>query len=142
MILEKVRSYLWKSELGFWTFRLICVLSSSNPKLAFNPETLTLKYFFRLDYFIGFNLWFWTKWDKSSGLMAWWFFFWGSNCQKLVLSPTLERLQLLDQNLFYAKLHKILHKTSPYFQILSDCSQIYECLFQENCKKNPSKIPF
>ena len=45
-----------KSELGFWTFSLISVLSSNDPKLAFNPETLTLKYFFRFDYFIGFNL--------------------------------------------------------------------------------------
>ena len=39
MILEKMRSYLWKLELGFWTYSLMCFLGPSGPNVVFWPQT-------------------------------------------------------------------------------------------------------
>ena len=40
MILEKLRSCLWKLELGFWTYGLIHLLGPSAPNAVSSPQTL------------------------------------------------------------------------------------------------------
>ena len=39
LILERIRSCLWKLELRFWTYDLLCLLGPSCPKLVFTPQT-------------------------------------------------------------------------------------------------------
>ena len=40
--------FLWKSELGFWTYGLLSDLGPSGPKLVFKLQTPMLTYFFKI----------------------------------------------------------------------------------------------
>ena len=97
MIIEKMRSCLWKFEPGFLT----CGLISSLPK----------------------------------GLC--------SKCSQLAFKPQTPNARVLGSVNFLnpVKLHNILLQISFYFWILGHFWQSYECLFPENCKKNPFKFP-
>ena len=60
----------------------------------------------------------------------------GPNCPKLVYkAPDPKSHSFEIQKNFHVKLHKILHETSTYFQILHHFRQSYECFFPENGKK-------
>ena len=62
MILEKMRSCLWKIELVFWAYGLICLLGPSDPNVVSEPQTPRSRNFLRLHNFIGFMSWFLRKW--------------------------------------------------------------------------------
>ena len=65
------------------------------------------------------------------------------NCPKLVFRPETQNVTALGSIFFFhVKLPKILHGTSPYFQILGHFWQSYECLFPENCRKTFQKSSF
>lgn len=45
MILNKIRSYLWKLHLGFWIYGLLSLLGSTDPKLAFRSQAPNIDFF-------------------------------------------------------------------------------------------------
>ena len=63
IILNKTRSCLWKSEIGFWSYGLVNHLGAIGPKHIFRLQNLSSRYFLILYNFIVFNLWFRKKWD-------------------------------------------------------------------------------
>ena len=67
MILEKMRSCLWKLEPGFWTCGWICLPDPSGPNLVSRPQVPRSRYFLRFHNFIGLISWFLRKW----GLCLW-----------------------------------------------------------------------
>ena len=79
MILEKMRSCLWKLQLGFWTYGLIHFLGPAKwPKCSFWVLNHRVNFFGRCYDFIGFISWFLRKWGPVcencslvSGHMAW-----------------------------------------------------------------------
>ena len=62
MTLNKMKSCMWKSELGLWTYSLTNLLRPSGPYLVSRPQTLRPRYFLKFNHVIGFNLWFLIKW--------------------------------------------------------------------------------
>ena len=64
MILDRMRSFLWKLELGLWTYSLIYLLGPSGPNLVSRPQSLGSRNFLRFHSFTGLILWFWKKWDS------------------------------------------------------------------------------
>ena len=62
LILEKMRSCLWKLQLGFWTYGSICFLGPSGPNVVSGPQTSRSKFFLRFHDFIGSIFWFLRKW--------------------------------------------------------------------------------
>ena len=56
----------------------------------------------------------------------------GLNCQKLVSKPQSTNATVLGSKFFHMKLHKMLRKTSPYFQ---SSLQSHEYLFLGSEKK-------
>ena len=79
IILEKMRSCLWKLQLGFWTYGLIHFLGPAKwPKCSFWVLNHRVNFFGRCYDFIGFISWFLRKWGPVcencslvSGHMAW-----------------------------------------------------------------------
>ena len=63
MIMEKMKSCLWKLQLGFWSYGLIRLLSPSGTNVVSWPQTPRLNFFLRFHDFIGFISWFLIKWD-------------------------------------------------------------------------------
>ena len=61
MILEKIRSCLWKLELGFWTYGWIRPLGPSGPNLVSRPQTPTSKNVFEISWFYWIYLMFLKK---------------------------------------------------------------------------------
>ena len=77
LILEKMRSCLWKLRLGFWSHSLVCLLVPIAPNVVSRPQAPRSISFLRFHNFIGLISWFWRKWGPvcenwsySSGLMA------------------------------------------------------------------------
>ena len=58
MILDRMKSYLWKLELGFWPYSLTNALCPSGSYLVFRPKTPRPMYFLRFNHLIEFTLWF------------------------------------------------------------------------------------
>ena len=58
MILDRMKSYLWKLELGFWPYSLTNALCPSGSYLVSKPKTPRPRYFLRFNHLIGFTLWF------------------------------------------------------------------------------------
>ena len=52
MILEKMRSCLWKLQLGFWTYGLIRLLGPSGPNVVSKAQT-------PWSFFLGFSCFYW-----------------------------------------------------------------------------------
>ena len=81
MILDKMRSCMWKLVVGFRSYGLIHLLDPSGPKVVSRLQTPKSKNFLRHYNFNGFILWFWKKWglvcenwSYGSGLTAWYVF--------------------------------------------------------------------
>ena len=77
VILEKMRSCLWKLKPGLWTYDWICLLGPSGTKVVSRSQTPKSRYFLRFHYFIGFISWFLKKcgpacenWSQGSEPMA------------------------------------------------------------------------
>ena len=78
MILEKMRSCLWKLEPGFWTYGwYVFWVQVVGLNVVSRPQTLRSRYFLRFCDFIGFISRFLKKWgpacenlSQGSGLMA------------------------------------------------------------------------
>ena len=77
MILEKMRSCLWKLRPGFWTYCWIRLLGPSDPNVSSRPQTSRSRNFLRFCNFIGFISRFLRKWgpvcknlSQGSGLIA------------------------------------------------------------------------
>ena len=92
MIIEKMKSCLWKLQLGFWSYGLIRLLSPSGANVVSRPQTRSI-FFSRLHDFIAFMLWFFKKWGPlyencgcSSGHMAW-YISWAQVAQTYFLGP-------------------------------------------------------
>ena len=64
------------------------------------------------------------------------------NCPKLIFRHQTPTPKYHNFEIYFFKLLKILHKTSPYFKILGHFWQNYGCLFPENCKKNIKNLLF
>ena len=62
MILEKMRSCMWKLELGFWTCSLIHLLGPTGPYVVSKSQTPRSWTFFRFHNLIGFILSSCRKW--------------------------------------------------------------------------------
>ena len=80
IILEKMRSCLWKFKQGFWTYGWILLLgpSGSNKCVVFRLQVLRSRQFLRFHDFIGFISSFMRKWgpvcenwSQGSRLMLW-----------------------------------------------------------------------
>ena len=130
MILEKIRSVLFL-KIGARVLDLQLdtqFLGSNGPNVVSRPQTSRASF----TEFLGIS---WRK--KSPGLIR----PLAPNHPKLVFRPQTPTPKYHNFEIYFFKLHKILHKTSPYFQILGHFRQNYECLFPENCKKT-SKIFF
>ena len=102
IILDKTRSCLWKSEIGFWSYCLVRPnhLGPIGLKLVFRLQNPRSRYFLILDSFIVFNLWFGKKWDpvcgkrsKGSGLMLWHDKCLGPSGPQLAFRPQTPRLR-------------------------------------------------
>ena len=101
MILEKMRSCLWKLEPGFWTYGWIRLLGPSDPTIILRPQTTRSRHFLRFHDFIGFISWFLRKWrpvcenrSQGSGLMTG-YVFWAQAAHMQFLS-----LRPQDQDVF------------------------------------------
>ena len=46
IILDKIRSFLWKLELGLWTYGWICLLDLSGPNVVSRPQAPRSIHFF------------------------------------------------------------------------------------------------
>ena len=57
MILEKMRSCLWKLELRFWTYGWKRLLGPSGPNVVSKPQTPKLRHFLKFHTLIGFVFW-------------------------------------------------------------------------------------
>ena len=67
MILEKMRSCLWKLEPGFWTYGSIHVLGPSGPNVVSRPQVPKSIDFLRFHNFIGFCLMIFEKMRSCLG---------------------------------------------------------------------------
>ena len=93
MILEKMRSCLWKLEPGFWTYGWIRLLGPSDPTIMLRPQTTRSRYILKFHDFIGFISSFLRKWhpvcenrSQGSGFMAG-YVFWVQAAHMYFLSP-------------------------------------------------------
>ena len=59
---EKMRSCLWKLQLGFWIYGLIRLMGPSGPNVVSRPQTLRSRNFLRFHNSIGLISWFFRKW--------------------------------------------------------------------------------
>ena len=66
MILEKMRSFLWKLQSGFQTYGKVCLLGPSGPNVVSRLQTPKSNNFLKFCNFIGYILFFWRKWDPVS----------------------------------------------------------------------------
>ena len=78
MLVDKMRSSLWKLDLGFWTYGLMRLLDPHDPNVVSRRQIPKSRHFLRFLNFFGINLWFWRKWGTicenwswGSRLMAW-----------------------------------------------------------------------
>ena len=71
MILEKMMACLWKLQLGFWTYGLICLLDPSSPNVVSRSQTPRSRIFLRFHDFTGFISWFLRKWGLDFGRPNW-----------------------------------------------------------------------
>ena len=70
MILEKMRSSLWKLELWFWTYSWIHTLGPSGPNIVSRPQATRSIIFFDISKFIGFILYSWKN-EKKMRTSGW-----------------------------------------------------------------------
>ena len=96
MILEKVRSCLWKLELGFSSHGLIRLLGPSDPNVASRSQAPRSRHFSKFPDFIRFISWFLRKWgpvcenwSQGSGFMTG-YVFWTQVAQMKCLRPRSE----------------------------------------------------
>ena len=61
MILEKMKSCLWKVELWFWTYSWTLLLGPSGPTVVSRPQAPRSINYLTFQNFIGFILWFLKK---------------------------------------------------------------------------------
>ena len=64
------------------------------------------------------------------------------NCPKLVFKPQTPNFKVLKSKTFHVKVHKILHKTSPYFQNLVDFWRRHEGFSPRKLLKSIKKALF
>ena len=62
MILDKMRSCLWKVEQGFWVYGLIKLSDPIGRNLVSRLQTPRSRNFLKFDGLIWFILWFWMDW--------------------------------------------------------------------------------
>ena len=139
MILDKMRSCMWKLVIGFRSYGMVRLLGTRPQSQRIFWDFMILMDSF---YDSGKNeVLFVKNWSYGSGLTAWYIHVltkaFGPNCSKLIWRPHPDPKSHSSeiQKFFHAKLHKILHETGTYFQILHHFWQSYECFFPENGKK-------
>ena len=152
MILEQMRSYLWKLELGFWTYGWIRLLGPSGPNVVSRPRTTRSGRFFETSSFYCIYLMIVEKmrsclWKLGLGfstnsLISPLPKVLGPNCPELGFRSQTKRQSFGIWIFFHVKFHKILHQISSYFQILGFFWQSYERLFPEHCKKASKNFHF
>ena len=154
MILEKMRSCLWKLEPGFWTCSWICLLGPSGPNVVFRPQAQGPLFFFEISWFYWIHLIIHEKmrscfWKLklgflSNGLISPLEKALSPNCPKLVFRPQTSNVRALRSGIFVMS-SSIKFCIRSCLQILGHFWQSYKCLFPENCKKpfkNLLLVPF
>ena len=150
MILDKMRSCMWKLILGFRSYCLICLLGPSGPNVVSRSQTPKSKSFLRRYDFNGLILWFWKKWGPFLWKLELWFWTYslicvltkafGPNCPKLVLRPQILNLKALrSKNFFMSSFIKFCMKQALIFKFYVTFDKVMS-VFSQKMVKKPIKI--